>query len=787
MAGAYPHLSFSKETPLKQRRSRNGFGSKIKCENPAKHGKKLQQQIISFQKVLSTQVGGDSSRNLIQIKLIEKMNFENISKHGISIIGQQDETVYLAFADEKQLNEFNSRLAKLVDGEYISYPDLLYAIDKIEAWSTEERKSWAVKQFGFPNEEIFRLDIELWPIGDRGSLNRDKLLSDFVAWLKVETISTLDKVDRDSLIMFRVEVTNLQAEKLLNHKDIRQVDLPPKTGIKFSQLNVDVNILPKELNKPPENASLICVLDSGVNTNHTLLQGAIGDAQSFISGEDESDIVGHGTAVAGVALFGNIEERIESNEWTRELILLSGKVLSKDEYGNPIFDEKTIESTLIDAITYFYEEYNCRIYNLSLGNLNAPYTNSHISGIAVTLDELARKLDILIIVSSGNYTGSEIINNWRDDYPHYLLHSDAALIDPAPAANVLTVGSFAKHTMTYAERQYNHQGEINELHVANAGQVSPFSRSNQKEKSALKPELLAHGGNFAIAARYEGQGWKQIDKHLGVITLNHQPQGNTLLSEFCGTSFSAPYITHLAGRLLNNYPNSSANLLRALLANHARITQEIKTTFKNKEDVRRVAGYGVVDEDSLFKSSEEHVVLINEGEIENDKHQFFELPIPDDYYRKGKAVRTITASLAYSPSVRTTRLEYLATKIKFHLVNSNSLEEVTKSFNNENKKSVKSIPESDGNKRDITQDSRSRGTLQSSTWTFKQFNKERKLFLVVTRQDQPWAENQVEEKETYALAISITDRENENAQLYQQISAQLQTREHAKQQVKVSY
>lgn len=147
-------------------------------------------------------------------------------------------------------------------------------------------------------------------------------------------------------------------------------------------------------------------------------------------------------------------------------------------------------------------------------------------------------------------------------------------------------------------------------------------------------------------------------------------------------------------------------------------------------------------------------------------------------------MRTITASLAYSPSVRTTRLEYIATKIKFHIVNANSLEEVTKSFNNENKKAVKSIPESDGTKRDITQDSRSRGTLQSSTWTFTQFNKERKLFLVVTRQDQPWAQNQVEEKESYALAISITDRENENAQLYQQISAQLQAREHAKQQVK---
>lgn len=783
MAGAYPHLSFSKEVPLNPRRS-NGFGKQTKCDNPQEHGKKLQKQVVSFQEAISNQVGGDSSRNLIQIKLVEKINFEDITRHGISIIAQQDDTVYLAFADENQLNEFNSRLAMLVEGEYVTYPHLLYAIDKIDAWSAEDRKSWALEHFGFPQEELFRLDIELWPVGSVPSAVRDKLIADFKIWLASENITSLDSLSRDSLVMFRVEVTLQQADKLLNHKDVRQVDLPPRAGVEFSQLNIDVNDIPLKLNDLPENASLICILDSGINTNHALLQGAIGDAQSFIEGEDESDIVGHGTAVAGIALFGDIEERIDSNEWTRELRILSGKVLTKNEYDEPVFDEKTIESTLIEAITYFHQKYACRIYNLSLGNLNAPYSNAHISGIAVTLDELARELDILIIVSSGNYSGSEIINNWRDDYPNYLLSEDAALIDPAPAANALTVGAFAKHTMSYVERRYHHQGEINELHVANEGQVSPFSRSNQKSKSALKPELLAHGGNFAVSARQEGQGWRQVSKHLGVVTLNHLPQGNTILSEFCGTSFSAPYIAHLAGRLLNNYPNASANLLRALLANHARVAKEIESTFQEKEHVRRVAGYGVVDEDSLFKSSEEHVVLITEELIENDTHQFFELPIPDEYYRKGKASRTITATLAYSPSVRTTRLEYLASKMKFHLVNADSLDAVTKAFNNENKKTVKSIPECDGDKRDITQDDRSRGTLQSSTWTYNQFGKPRKLFLVVTRQDQQWA--QVKEKESYALAISITDRENEEAELYQQISTQLQAREQARQRAKIS-
>ena len=57
MAGVYPHLSFSKEVPLTPRRSRNGFGSKVKCDNPKEHGRNLQKQgkhfIASWWKCIS--------------------------------------------------------------------------------------------------------------------------------------------------------------------------------------------------------------------------------------------------------------------------------------------------------------------------------------------------------------------------------------------------------------------------------------------------------------------------------------------------------------------------------------------------------------------------------------------------------------------------------------------------------------------------------------------------------------------------------------------------------------
>jgi hypothetical protein len=69
---------------------------------------------------------------------------------------------------------------------------------------------------------------------------------------------------------------------------------------------------------------------------------------------------------------------------------------------------------------------------------------------------------------------------------------------------------------------------------------------------------------------------------LGVLTLNHQFQGNTIFRGISGTSFSAPYVTHFVGRLLNENPDASANLLRAMLVNHAYMPAEVNSTLTDE-------------------------------------------------------------------------------------------------------------------------------------------------------------------------------------------------------------
>ena len=115
------------------------------------------------------------------------------------------------------------------------------------------------------------------------------------------------------------------------------------------------------------------------------------------------------------------------------------------------------------------------------------------------------------------------------------------------------------------------------------------------------------------------------------------------------------------------------------------------------------------------------------------------------------------------------------------------------SFNHESQDEEKTRNDDALSNRDISAQIRSRGTVQSSRWVFKQRNPAERWFVVVTRQDREWNHPDVLEMEPYALVVTVADRDNERAQLYTEIQATIalqvqareQLRQQARQQVKV--
>jgi hypothetical protein len=123
-------------------------------------------------------------------------------------------------------------------------------------------------------------------------------------------------------------------------------------------------------------------------------------------------------------------------------------------------------------------------------------------------------------------------------------------------------------------------------------------------------------------------------------------------------------------------------------------------------------------------------------------------------------------------------MDYITTKISFRLVKGKSLQQVQRHFNQDNKKDVKTISDANPSNREITSEQREKGTLQSSVWRFRQLKPTEKWFVVVTRQDKEWGRTQCAEMESYALVVTVSDRENQVAELY--IKIQDRIREQAR-------
>ena len=789
MAEDREHLQINKE-PLHNPRRSGQPPRFIKRGDLVKHGRKLADSLASASATVKQQQSARPGHYLLKLKYEETLSFQHLPAHGIEFVSQEDKQVCVVFTSEQGLATFADHVQRLgLDDQNITHKQLLQALSSIEAWRPEDRTSWAIRQHGFPDADTFVLDVELWPLDAAEAPARKAILAAFEQWLASHQLQVLDKVNLDSFLLFRLRANAQQAQLLLSHLDVRMVDLPPVSGIDYTLINRDIADIPSDITSPPAQAPKVCILDSGINTNHPLIKPAMAESASFVEGEDASDLAGHGTQVAGIALYGNVAECNAANYWSPPFWLYNGKILDK----NAEFNQATMASTLIKSVAYFVA-LGCRIFNLSVGNENAPYDGKHIRGMAYVLDMLSREHDILFIVSVGNFRGSDDPpipeQSWRDEYPDYLLGEHSALIDPAPALNALTVGSLALHDATRSHQQ--RPEEIDHLAAAKAHQPSPFTRHGPSIKGAIKPELVAYGGNVASPMRFEGKQWQRREREPGVLSLNAQFIGHTVFAECQGSSFSAPYITHLAGRLLSYYPDASANRLRAMLVGQASIPQACIDTFDHtvskhyaKTHGRRtpaldLAGYGQVQAENLYRSDETAVVLMAEETIKNDSHQFFELPLPEEFFRSRRATRTLRVALAHTPAVRTTRIDYKATKLVFNLIRAKSLEEVQKHFHKEMQKEHPKLGDSVSSKtnRHISSELRGKGTAQCSQWTFKQLKPGNKWYVVVTRQDAfGWGSAVSLEEEPYALVVTVTDRENEDARLYSQIVEKLKVKQ----------
>ena len=287
------------------------------------------------------------------------------------------------------------------------------------------------------------------------------------------------------------------------------------------------------------------------------------DPQTFTN--NYVDDVGHGTKVAGIALYGDLKKCNEDRLFSPDFFILSGKVLYKkedEETGETYagFDDRiTIESLINSTINHFLETYpNSKVVNISFQTDKETFNLRQQHRVSSLIDEIAKDKSLVFVVSAGN---TRLILPER--YPYYLLEEtpDVKIVEPASSAYALTVGSICSGVSTNGRSK---------IFGPKAEWPSLFTKVGPGLNGMVKPEFVEDGGNEPLS---EDADYLQN----GVFVLNPEWRAEAkLLTTDCGTSFSAPKITNCVAKTFKKFPDYHSNTIKALLLSSATIPKIVQ-------------------------------------------------------------------------------------------------------------------------------------------------------------------------------------------------------------------
>ncbi len=205
---------------------------------------------------------------------------------------------------------------------------------------------------------------------------------------------------------------------------------------------------------PDINAPAVCVIDSGIQEAHVLLQPAIDQATSycFVPGKETNDVgdfvqpAGHGTRVAGAVLYG--EEVAKEGSPQLPFWIQNARVLDENNrMPVALFPPAAVRA----AVERFHHgPRKTRIFNHSI-NAQGYCRMRYMSSWAAEIDVLCNAYDVLVVQSAGNiavvsgspYLGMKDHLEAGRDYPDYLYEASCRVANPGQSLQALTVGSVA--------------------------------------------------------------------------------------------------------------------------------------------------------------------------------------------------------------------------------------------------------------------------------------------------------------------------------------------------------
>lgn len=549
-----------------------------------------------------------------------------------------------------------------------------------------------------------------------------------------------------------------------------------------------VNNLLERVHAPPLDGPSVCILDTGVNRGHRLLGLAL-PPSSVLTVDPRwgtDDHHGHGTEMAGLALYGDLGPVLISNAHVPlrhqlesvKLFPGPGDTHAPEVYGAVTQEAAARAQVLSPGLTRTF----CMAVTSPDGHeKGAPSSwSSAVDGLAFGSADGERRL---MCISAGNINPD-----------HFVLYPNGNLTelvrDPGQAWNAITVGA-------YSDRDALTEPELAGWKpIAALGGLCPSSPTSLVWESdwPIKPDIVMPGGNAVVDP--EGTTC-DFAGSLSLLTTYFRPIARQFSSSG-ETSAATALAARLAARLHAEYPRLWPESVRALLVHSAEWTQEMRRTLpqkkggkgerktKKKGDYRkllRMYGHGVPDEAAACFSADDALTLMGQYEIQpyglhptkkgqivtRDMH-LHALPWPEDVLRDlGETEVELRVTLSYFieplPGDRgyaqNQRHRYASHGLRFELKTATeSLDEFRVRIN----KAARAEDETATSKSDSEQwlfgsDIRSAGSIHSDRWRGAAVDLASKGFLAVYPTVGWWKERprlgRGETRTRYALVVSI--------------------------------
>jgi len=668
-------------------RSTEGYTAKkavvVKASVPsqprAQHAQELRTQFAQV-KAAQLQLVVEQSAAEVQAAIGIQIEFESQQgvelaaeslardRQGIELMNvreQGNQVLATVFVPQGKLAHFEKLIAAYAEqrtganGRLLDNQSLIDAIRTVRVATFDSL--WTDSAEALPASDAEEIWWEAWlPAGD----NRPQVIADFRKVAELAGLLVRERAlhfpERSIVQMYGSKAQLLQSVLVLNMvAELRRAKttaeffaaLPLEEEAEWSG-NLQGRLMPQHTGN-----SYVTLLDTGVNHGHPLLTPMVADDDRHTVepswGTDDAN--GHGTELAGLALFGDLTPAL-SDEGALYVPhrLESVKILqgAGDNDGQS-YGAITAEAVARVEIT---AQDRRRVFAMAVSSTDGR-DRGRPSSWSAEVDRLAcdyegqGEMPRLFVLCAGN---TQDPNAWGE-YPASL--STNLVHDPGQAWNALTVGAYSElSTISEAFGQEY-------IPIAPAGGLSPFTTTSSTWQIGwpFKPDIVMEGGNAAI----DGTGFTSQMDSLSLLTTNHRPH-DRLFALSWATSASTALAAGMAARIQAAYPDFWPETVRALMVHSARWTQSMLDAYipnglRNQANMRQLlrhCGYGVPSLERALYSASNSLTLIVQDQLQpyqkvgstvrtRDMH-LHDLPWPTEQLQAlGDAQVTLRVTLSY--------------------------------------------------------------------------------------------------------------------------------------------